>query len=114
MQDLSQGLGYCECGAEVAPSEDFCWTCLGIEPPPPEEDSWGPEVRAFYSRKLLDRLVPALAHADHGTQEDVSANRAIVPVRSNSDLGRDMHRGSPDPKLVRRFETFSDPLVGLS
>lgn len=61
------------CKDETKPGEDFCWSCLG-ETPPTEDlptvfsvSTYGfQEVQTFYSKQLLDRLVPALEHANHG------------------------------------------------
>lgn len=38
-----------------------------------------PELKTFYSKHLLDRLVPALVHADHGILEEVYANAPYDP-----------------------------------
>jgi hypothetical protein len=61
------------CKDETKPGEDLCWSCLGETPPPIEEDLLWPfavsdfrEMKTFYSKQLLDRLVPALEHANHG------------------------------------------------
>jgi hypothetical protein len=33
--------------------------------------SLNPELKTYYSQKLLDRLVPALIHVDHGLAKDL-------------------------------------------
>ena len=46
---------------KVKPGDDLCFACLGEEP---TEDPLS--LREYYSKLLLDQLVPALVHADHG------------------------------------------------
>jgi hypothetical protein len=50
---------------EVKPGDDLCFACLG-EIPTEDEDIFSAEMKQYYSKKLLDRLVPALIHASHG------------------------------------------------
>lgn len=38
-----------------------------------------PELKVFYSKHLLDRLVPALEHADYGILEETYANEPYNP-----------------------------------
>ena len=45
-----------------------------------------PELKTFYSKKLLERLVPALQHAEHGLEEPVPTqpielNEMAIAVR---------------------------------
>jgi N4-gp56 family major capsid protein len=52
------------------------------------------ELKTYYSKKLLDRLVPALVHAEHGLQEDLSPNE-----------GKSIEK--------RRFESFAAQTTAL-
>lgn len=54
-----------------------------------------PELKTYYSKKLLDRLVPALVHAEHGLQEDLGP-----------------HEGKSIEK--RRFESFAANITALT
>lgn len=53
------------------------------------------ELKTYYSKKLLDRLVPALVHAEHGLQEDLGP-----------------HEGKSIEK--RRFESFNANISKLT
>lgn len=52
------------------------------------------ELKTYYSKKLLDRLVPALVHAEHGLQEDLGPQE-----------GKSIEK--------RRFESFAAQLTAL-
>lgn len=52
------------------------------------------ELKTYYSKKLLERLVPALVHAEHGVQEDLGP-----------------HEGKSIEK--RRFESFAAQTTAL-
>jgi N4-gp56 family major capsid protein len=52
------------------------------------------ELKTYYSKKLLDRLVPALVHAEHGLQEDLGPNE-----------GKSIEK--------RRFESFAAATTAL-
>lgn len=52
------------------------------------------ELKTYYSKKLLDRLVPALVHAEHGLQEDLGPNE-----------GKSIEK--------RRFESFAAVTTAL-
>ena len=52
------------------------------------------ELKTYYSKKLLDRLVPKLVHAEHGVQEDLGPNE-----------GKSIEK--------RRFESFAAQITAL-
>lgn len=52
------------------------------------------ELKTYYSKKLLDRLVPALVHAEHGLQEDLGPQEGKVIEK-------------------RRFESFAANITAL-
>jgi len=52
------------------------------------------ELKTYYSKKLLDRLVPALVHAEHGLQEDLGPQE-----------GKSIEK--------RRFESFAAQTTAL-
>ena len=52
------------------------------------------ELKTYYSQKLLDRLIPALVHAEHGVQEDLGPQQ-----------GKSIEK--------RRFESFAAQTTAL-
>jgi N4-gp56 family major capsid protein len=52
------------------------------------------ELKTYYSQKLLDRLLPALVHAEHGVQEDLGPQQ-----------GKSIEK--------RRFESFAAQTTAL-
>lgn len=60
-----------------------------------EWNVWTAELKTYYSKKLLDRLVPALVHAEHGLQEDLGPQE-----------GKSIEK--------RRFESFAAQTAALS